>query len=277
MQVNGTVAITGAGLGLGLELARVWAAGGHAVLALVYDEGHRAGLEEAVAGLPGKVDIEVVDVTRPGDFSFPDDTEVLINNAGIRLKNMPAETIEVDEWRRYMEVNFLGAVAMTNLVIPIMRRNGRGTIVNMNSASITHPIPFLGPYRAAKGAMAAYTETLRVELSQFGIRAIEFLPGAMRTGLSKTSMSTTRAEAADVPGYGPLADAFLQKMTGGGVEILEANDAAQLMMDIVLSDDGGLRYGTDQRSNDSINEWRSGGGVPLVDEYIEGFGWKPRT
>jgi NAD(P)-dependent dehydrogenase (short-subunit alcohol dehydrogenase family) len=90
---------------------------------------------------------------------------VLINNAGIRLKNLPIEDIPLDEWRLYFEVNFLGAVELTRRAIPLLRKRGRGVICNINSSSITAPMPFLAPYRATKGALAAFSETLRSELA----------------------------------------------------------------------------------------------------------------
>jgi len=99
------------------------------------------------------VECQVLDVTKSGDFAFPNNLEVLINNAGIHLENYPVEMIEMDEWRRYMEVNFLGVVDMVGWAIPIIKKRKRGVICNINSGSSTMPFPFLGPYRAAKGVV----------------------------------------------------------------------------------------------------------------------------
>lgn len=275
MNITGVVAITGAGVGLGQSLAVAVAERGHSVLALIFSEDHRAGLEKAVAGLPGTVDISVLDVTEPGDFVFPDNTDVLINNAGIRLKNMPIESITTDEFRTYMEVNFLGAVELTRRVIPVMKARGHGTILNMNSGSLTKPFPFLAPYRSTKGAIAAFSESLRIELAPAGIRIVEYLPGAMATGLSETSMTTGRAEASDVPGYGQLADALASSLIGSdNTEILPAIDAARGMIDTIESGDR-FRYGTDATSAASLEAWRTGGGQPVVDDFIESLGFTP--
>lgn len=271
MEITGTVAVTGAGLGLGRAMAVEWARRGNKVLGLIYAEAHRADLEKAVENLPGEVTIEVLDVTDPGDFAFPDDIEVLINNAGIRLKNLPIEEIPIDEWRRYMEVNFLGAVELTRRALPLMRAHGRGTFVNINSGSLVYPIPFLGPYRSAKGAMAAFAETLRTEVAPFDLRVLEILPGAVRTGLSATSMTTTPPEAVNYPHYEQLGRRMSE--TGGSDEekpqIVEPPAAAERIVDSILSEDGRFRYGTDDRSDQSIDTWRPGGGEPLVSGFIK--------
>lgn len=271
MKIVGSVAITGAGMGLGLAMAAEWAKRGSHVLALIYDDGQRAAVEEAVSGLPGTVDIQVLDVTAPGDFSFPDDIEVLINNAGIRLKNLPVEEIPVEEWRLYMDVNFLGAVDLTRRAIPLMRAGGKGTVVNINSGSLTLPFPFLGPYRAAKGAMAAFAETLRTEVAPFGIRVLEIMPGAVRTGLSATSMTTRPPEAVNCPPYAPMAERMAAGyVTGSGKrpEPVNAAVAAERIVDAILSQDGRFRYGTDEMSDRSIEAWRPGGGEPVIAGYI---------
>ncbi|MDP9792982.1 NAD(P)-dependent dehydrogenase (short-subunit alcohol dehydrogenase family) [Catenuloplanes nepalensis] len=271
-EITGTVAITGAGMGLGLALTRAWAERGATVLALIYEPAQQAAVDEAVAGLPGKVETQVLDVTRPGDFTFPEDAQVLINNAGIRLKNYPIEEIGIDEWRLYMEVNFLGAVELTRRVVPVMRAGGGGVVVNINSGSLTMPYPFLGPYRAAKGAMAAFTETLRAEVGQFGIRVLEFLPGAIRTGLSGSSMTTGKAQAADLPAYAALADAMARTLSApdAGTIIVDAIDAARQMVTDILAGDG-FRFATDENSQAALERWRADGGRPVVDGFIAGL------
>lgn len=275
MNITGTVAITGAGAGLGQSLAVAAAERGYSVLAMIYSEAQRPELEAALEGLPGKVEVDVVDVTKPGDFAFPEDTDVLINNAGIRFKNLPIEVIPTEEFRTYMEVNFLGAVELTRRVIPVMRARGRGTILNMNSGSLAKPFPFLAPYRATKGALAAFSESLRIEMAPFGIRILEFLPGAMATGLSSSSITTGRAEAADVPGYELLADALANALIGTDkTTIVPAIDAARFMIDTIESGDR-FRYGTGETSNASLENWRPGGGEPVVDGFIRALGLTP--
>ena len=271
MSIQGRVTITGAGVGLGQALAVAFAETGHDVVGLLFDESQRADFEKATTGLSGTVDAQVVDVTNPGDFTFPDDTDVLVNNAGIRLENLPIESISTDVFRQHMEVNFFGAVEMTRRVIPVMRSRAHGTIVNINSASVTVPIPFLAPYRATKGALAAFSESLRVELAPFGIRILEFLPGAMQTGLTASSIAAGRAKAGD-DGYEPLVDALAGAMDGS--VIVPALDAARLMVADVQSGHG-FRSSTDDGATAMLNAWRDGGGQQLVDGFINRLGFQP--
>lgn len=270
MSIQGRVAITGAGVGLGQALAVAFAETGHDVLGLLFDESQRPEFEAATTGLPGRVEAEVVDVTNPGDFTFPDDTDVLVNNAGIRLENKPIESIPTAVFRQHMEVNFFGAVEMSRRVIPVMRARGRGTIVNINSASVTIPIPFLAPYRATKGALAAFSESLRVELAPFDIRILEFLPGAMQTGLTASSIAAGRAQAGD-DGYEPLVDALADSM--GGSVIVPALDAARIMVNRV-HEGRGFRFSTDDGATAMLNAWRDGGGQQLIDGFISRLGFQ---
>ncbi|UZF48356.1 SDR family NAD(P)-dependent oxidoreductase [Rhodococcus rhodochrous] len=99
---------------------------GRTVLALVYEEGQIGDVAGEAQRLPGDIGFEVLDVTNPGQFAFPEDLDVLVNNAGIRLKNLPIEETPVDEWRLYMEVNFLGSVEIgrSPIVGPVVSRAG---------------------------------------------------------------------------------------------------------------------------------------------------------
>ena len=268
MSKHGIVAITGAGQGLGLAMAVEFARRGYPVLALNQFEEHHEEVEKATAGLTGKVECRVLDVTKPGDFVFPDNLEVLINNAGIRLKNYPIEMIDMDEWRRYVEVNFLGVVDMTRRAIPVMKKRNHGVICNINSASSTMPYPFLGPYRATKGAVGQFSETLRSEVHQFGIRVMEILPGGIATGLTSSSMGNKKTEAANLPDYAELADNLLKYFKSRKMNYIPAEEAAKVIADAIEEKPGKFRYGTDESSNKAIESWRTGGGDPLMIDFI---------
>jgi NAD(P)-dependent dehydrogenase (short-subunit alcohol dehydrogenase family) len=133
MKIDGVVAVTGAGGGLGLGFITEAARRGYRCLALILDESQRADVATATAGLSGAVEIQILDVTKPGDFAFPADLDVLVNNAGIRLKNLPIEHLPLDEWRLYMEINFFGAVELTKRAIPVMRTRGKGRIAPLRA------------------------------------------------------------------------------------------------------------------------------------------------
>jgi NAD(P)-dependent dehydrogenase (short-subunit alcohol dehydrogenase family) len=268
VQIDGTVAITGAGGGIGLGLAGECLSRGYKVLGTILDESQRADLEAVALDKPGSLEIRVLDITRPGDFAFPDDLDVLVNNAGIRLKNMPIEAIELDEWRLYFEVNFLGHVEMTRRAIPLMKARRKGLVCNINSGSLYSPIPFLGPYRATKGAMAAFSETLRCEVEQFGIRVLEILPGAVKTGINKESVTVRVAHAADLPDYAPMAHRQREMFTQSEFRIWTIEEAGKWIVDAMIDDKGRMRHGTDPNSDAAMDAWRPMGGEDQIRAFI---------
>jgi NAD(P)-dependent dehydrogenase (short-subunit alcohol dehydrogenase family) len=268
MITDGTVAITGAGAGLGLGLTAEFARRGYKVMALALEEGQRQQVAEAVKAMAGTVEFVVLDVTQPGDFAFPDDLGVLVNNAGIRLENLPVEAVPLDEWRRYFEVNFFGAVELTRRAIPIMRGLGRGVICNVSSGSLVHPMPFLGPYRATKSALSAFSETLRTELAPFGIRIVEFMPGAVRTGMNEKSVTRVIAEAVELPPYAPMAVRQRALFTGAGTLPVEIAAAAVYMVDAIEDQRTKMRHGSCPASTAMIDQWRKDGGEAEIAAFV---------
>jgi NAD(P)-dependent dehydrogenase (short-subunit alcohol dehydrogenase family) len=269
MKIDGVVAVTGAGGGLGLGFITEAARRGYRCLALILDESQRADVATATAGLSGAVEIQILDVTKPGDFAFPADLDVLVNNAGIRLKNLPIEHLPLDEWRLYMEINFFGAVELTKRAIPVMRARGKGLIVNINSGSLYSPIPFLGPYRATKGAMMAFTETLRCEVEQFGIGVLEILPGAVRTGINKESVTVRVAHAVEYPDYAPMAERQHAMYKDTDFRIWEIEDAAKFIVDAMEDNGDRMRHGSDPGSDASaVSGWRPNGGEQQIAPFI---------
>jgi NAD(P)-dependent dehydrogenase (short-subunit alcohol dehydrogenase family) len=256
MKIEGLTAVTGAGQGIGLAVTVELARRGFDVLALVLLDGMKAAVEEAVHGLPGRVRSEVLDVTKPGDFLFPDETRVLVNNAGIRLGTLPVEETPLSEWRAIMEVNFFGTLELSRRVIPVMRKAGFGVICNITSGSLLMPMPFLGPYRSSKAAVSALCETLRVELAPLGIRVIEILPGSTVSGFNADSPAGNKAGAVNFPPYAPMAEALYQLNVKRYKTPTPAEDAAARIVDAILEDDGPMRYGTDKLSNAGLKAWR---------------------
>ncbi|KAF7419281.1 hypothetical protein PC9H_001868 [Pleurotus ostreatus] len=107
--------------------------------------------------------------------------DVLVNNAGYGYPGLVEEG-GTDWIRLQFETNFFGLMEVTNAVLPHMRSKRKGTLVNMGSRSAWKPeIPFIGPYSASKAAVHAITETLSVELAQFGIHVLLVEPGGFLT------------------------------------------------------------------------------------------------
>src|SRR3954451_17823989 len=123
--------------------------------------------------------------------------DVLVNNAGRTQVGAVEETTE-DELRHLFELHFFAPFALTRLVLPHMRAQGGGTIVQMSSVGGQVTAPGSGAYCATKFALEGLTETLRDEVAPFGIRTLIVEPGAFRTGLFRPEAAY---ESAEMPEY----------------------------------------------------------------------------
>lgn len=109
--------------------------------------------------------------------------DVLINNAGYELAGA-LEELSLEDARAQFETNFFGVVRMVNAVLPLMRRQKRGYIINVSSLAGLSAIPFLGIYSASKFALEGYTESLRHEVKPFNIHVSMTEAGFLRTPMT---------------------------------------------------------------------------------------------
>jgi NAD(P)-dependent dehydrogenase (short-subunit alcohol dehydrogenase family) len=126
----------------------------------------------------------------------------LVNNAGIPAAG-PLEFLPLDDLRQALEVNVVGAVAVTQAFLPDLRR-GRGRIVNMSSISGRVAMPFAGPYAASKFALEALSDSLRRELSASGIKVIVIEPGSVRTPIWDKAAAPERLQRYEATPYAAL-------------------------------------------------------------------------
>jgi NAD(P)-dependent dehydrogenase (short-subunit alcohol dehydrogenase family) len=174
-----TVLVTGASSGIGETTALRLSRNGWRVLAGVRREVDAERLREA--GLQPLI----LDVTEPDHVAAVADEvggaplQGLVNNAGIALA-VPLELLPLDELRRGLEVNVVGQLAVTQALLPALRR-GRGRVVNMSSIAGRSSLPMLGAYGASKHALEGLTDALRIELRPFGIEVVVIEPGTIAT------------------------------------------------------------------------------------------------
>jgi NAD(P)-dependent dehydrogenase (short-subunit alcohol dehydrogenase family) len=169
--LDGKVAVvTGAAQGIGHAIATGLAAEGARIV--VAD---LAGAEKAAKSFPGGVGIsaDVADerhVQRLADKVVErcGTIDILVNNAGLyaSLEMRPFEQIPLDEWRRVMDVNVASMFLMCRAVVPVMRANGGGKIVNISSGTPFRGVPFLLHYVTSKGAIVAFTRALAKEVGR---------------------------------------------------------------------------------------------------------------
>lgn len=116
--------------------------------------------------------------------------DLLINNAGYGLFASIEETT-IDDVKRIMDVNFMGAFAAIKAVLPVMRRQGRGHIINVASVAGKRALPYSGAYSATKFAVVALSESLRVELADSGIEVSLVCPAATATEFFQVAENRT--------------------------------------------------------------------------------------
>jgi NAD(P)-dependent dehydrogenase (short-subunit alcohol dehydrogenase family) len=172
------ILITGVSSGFGKHTADLLAAEGHKVYGTVRGD----------VDLNNRVHLLRMDLTDADSVRDAVETvvnrekriDVLINNAGMHTGG-PAETLPDDYLRLQIETNFIGTVRVTREVLPVMRNQGGGTIINFSSIGGLMGLPFQSYYSAAKFAIEGFSEALRLEVRQFNIRIVLINPGDFHT------------------------------------------------------------------------------------------------
>jgi NAD(P)-dependent dehydrogenase (short-subunit alcohol dehydrogenase family) len=208
VETSPVVLITGASSGIGLAAANLFAARGWRVAATMRNPSDGAALEqhEGVKVLPLDVtDTDSVEAAVAATLEHFGRIDVLVNNAGYGLFG-PFETATDEQIRRQFATNVEGIFAVTRAVLPAMRSQGSGTIINVASLGGLIALPFFSLYNASKFAVVGFTESLSFELAPLGIRAKFIAPGGVATDFSGRSMAYS--VAAGEPAY----DATLAKV-----------------------------------------------------------------
>ncbi|HEY3726772.1 MAG TPA: oxidoreductase [Solirubrobacteraceae bacterium] len=164
--------------------------------------------------------------------------DVLVNNAGRTQVGAVEETTD-SELRSLFELHFFAPAALTRAVLPQMRAQGSGAIVQMSSVGGQTTAPGFGAYCATKFALEGLTETLRDEVAQFGIRTLIVEPGAFRTGLFRPGAAY---ESAEMPEYAEVVGPTRDYVHGGhGRQPGDPAKAAQAILAALDADEPPLR------------------------------------
>jgi NAD(P)-dependent dehydrogenase (short-subunit alcohol dehydrogenase family) len=198
---RGAVVVTGSSTGIGracvLQLDRL----GFRVFAGVRREADGENLRRTASE---RLEPLILDVTEPSDISRAAErvAEVtggglagLVNNAGIGVGG-PVELLSIDDFRRQLEVNLIGQVAVTKAFIPALRR-ARGRLVFISSIGGLVATPYMAPYHASKFGLEAVGDVLRQELRPFGVQVSIVEPSSVATPIwekGQTTAETVRAE-----------------------------------------------------------------------------------
>lgn len=185
--------VTGASRGLGRAITEAVLDAGHTVVATARQPQALAGLADKYGDRVVPLALDVTDRTRAGDVvreaaARAGRIDVLLNNAGYGLAGAVEEVSE-QQVRDQLEVNFLGALWCTQAVLPVMRSQHGGHILQMSSIAGIATYPNLGMYNAAKWALEGMSEALAHEVAGFGIRVTLVEPGEFRTEWSGAAMT----------------------------------------------------------------------------------------
>ncbi|TYC52611.1 SDR family oxidoreductase [Rhodobacterales bacterium] len=213
-------------------------------------------------GLPASDRLRVLplDVTDPESITSAianaGQIDALVNNAGVGMLNV-LEGAEIGRARELFETNVLGAIAMTRAVMPAMREQKNGVIVNISSSVTLRPLPALSIYTASKAALNAFTESFALEAAEFGIRARLVLPGSAKT--TSFGKNAVARMGMDVPeAYGPFVQAYFQSLQSV-TEKTEMSDVAQAVWRAVTDETAPMKLpaGADAET------WFREEGIPL--------------
>jgi NAD(P)-dependent dehydrogenase (short-subunit alcohol dehydrogenase family) len=238
-----TVAITGAGSGLGRAVAIKLAAKGYRVFGTARSETDAAEVENASAGNAAVTLVDITDqravtawVEKVSNELGERGLDVLISNAGT-LTPGPLEVIPMNDIRREFEVNVFGALAVINGFLPALRKS-RGRIVQIGAMTGRLPVPFDGPSSASKAAFEALADVYRLELKPFGIAFVMVQAGNMRTGgPAKTAAALKRIADVMTDGqralYGHAFGKFTESLNNMQNAGLSAEASADRVIELV--------------------------------------------
>ncbi|HET9364182.1 MAG TPA: SDR family NAD(P)-dependent oxidoreductase [Candidatus Angelobacter sp.] len=184
-----TAVITGGGSGIGLALARVFSCSGYSVVISGRDMKRLQAATDELSKTNAKIQAIACDVRDPAsvqklfqEISARHDTiNALINNAGVAHALAPVEHLPVETWKQVIETNITGTFLVTRAALPMMRAGS--TIVNNLSIAAMRPFAGMSAYNASKFGALGFTQALREELREKGIRVLALLPGATNTDI----------------------------------------------------------------------------------------------
>jgi NAD(P)-dependent dehydrogenase (short-subunit alcohol dehydrogenase family) len=241
-QRRRSAAITGAGSGLGRDIALGLAVKGYRVFGTAFSIEEIADLKRASNDAATLTHCDITDensvkkwAREISDALGNDGLDLLVSNAGI-LTPGPIEVLSLDDIRREFAVNVFGALSVVNALLPALRKS-RGRIVQISTWTARLPLPFNGPSGASKAAMEVFATVYRAELKRFGVDVVIASAGNMRTGgPAKTAAALSRvaermtAEQGEL--YGQTFGAFAAALNGMQDSGLDSASAAQRVIEL---------------------------------------------
>ncbi|KAK8002653.1 hypothetical protein PG989_002372 [Apiospora arundinis] len=235
--------ITGASRGLGFELAKAALVAGHTVIAgrrATSSKDASAQEYEKSGGTWAEIDTgsDNLESQVAEAIQQHGKVDVLVNNAAFGLAGT-IEDCSLDDINRIFKVNTLGPIRTAKVVIPMMRAQGSGTIVNIGSSLGINALPGVGIYASTKHALEGMTESLQAELAPFGIRVLMVEPGGLATRFTDTTLKDCAVETPFSDCYkGTFAEKVVKYMMDVPSYMARAGSVEKAALRIVEAVDG---------------------------------------
>lgn len=169
--------------------------------------------------------------------------DVLVNNAGFALGGF-AEEVSLHEYKKQFETNFFGLIGVTQAVLPYMREQRQGKIINISSISGHIGFPGLSPYVASKFALEGFSESLRLEVKPFGIEVALIEPGSYKTNIWSSGKQIAQNSLAPHSPYNSMMMKIENQLELGQNQYGDPQEVAELVRRIACEKQGEtkLRY-----------------------------------
>ncbi|HEX7142640.1 MAG TPA: SDR family oxidoreductase [Nitrososphaeraceae archaeon] len=249
--------ITGCSSGIGYETSILLAKNGFRTYATMRNTDKGDKLKEIAE--KENLDLKIIKLDVTDDYSIKNAIneivqetnriDVLVNNAGNNIAGA-VEDLSIEEFKEQFETNFFGLIRVTKVVLPIMRKQNNGIIVNLSSIAGKMAIPLNSAYVSSKFAIEGFSESIRYELEDFGIKVILIEPGVIKSNFYENIKMSKNSLLDEKSAYQPIT----QKIFEAFLPMLEYAFPTKIVADIILeavnSDNPNIRYavGDDAKS-----------------------------
>jgi NAD(P)-dependent dehydrogenase (short-subunit alcohol dehydrogenase family) len=254
MKAQSVALVTGSSSGIGFETSLLLARNGYHTYASMRNLGKSKTITEIANG--EKLPLPVIQLDVDDDKSVKDAIyrieneqgriDVVVNNAGYLLIG-PLEELSIREFKEQFETNFFGAIRVIKEVLPIMRRQRAGIIVNISSLAGRVGLPLNSPYVSSKFALEGLSESMAYEIEQFGIKMVLIEPGYIKTNVAnsfKTGKNVV-VTAANNKNNSPYAEFTQNRIAALGPSVeagLDPIEVAKVILKAATSENPDLRY-----------------------------------
>ncbi|MDR4492713.1 MAG: SDR family oxidoreductase [Candidatus Nitrosocosmicus sp.] len=258
-MVDKNAIVTGSSSGIGKEISLILARNGYKTFATMRNLDKSSELRSIVEKEKlSTLQFEQLDVTNEQSVQTAirniqnkaGKIDILINNAGYGLVGAFEDT-SIDEIKQQFETNFFGLIRTTQTVVPLMRAQKSGLIVNISSGVGRFGIPTLSAYASSKFALEGLSESMSYELEPFGIRTVLIEPGVIKTNFFN---STVFAKKSQDPNS-PYAD-FMKNMEKNFTQMIETKsstpeEVAKVVLEAIIDTNPKIRY----LAGKDVEEW----------------------